>query len=76
MCDKQLEIEIKEKIGFQQKVVYCKECTHSLPNPDVTNRSHTLVCNNVGSLLQFPVMKMSTCARSEAPVVVYKAEEK
>lgn len=63
VSDAALAAQMQGKMGYQEKVCYCKDCVWSAPNPAATER-YSLVCNK-NSLLTFPTMKMSTCAMSD-----------
>lgn len=61
--DKQAIDVIKEKLGYQERIVYCKDCVNSIPNPDRTDRSLTLMCTKI-EMIHFATGKMKTCSRS------------
>ena len=65
VSDDALTKQIQAKMGYQEKVVYCKDCAFSKHNPQATER-YTLKCAIHSSLVTFPTMKMSTCAESTA----------
>jgi hypothetical protein len=71
ITDAQVIAAIKAKMGYQTKIVYCKDCVSSIPNPDLTNRPCPLMCIKV-DIVHFPTAKMRTCS---VAVAVKKGSE-
>lgn len=64
VTDDQLARAIQAKMGYQERVSYCRDCCFSAPNPDPVDRRLALICKH-NNLVQFPTAKMATCRFSE-----------
>lgn len=53
--DEEMVGVIKNKIGFQKRVVYCRDCAHSHTDGEA------IFCRLYPKLAIFPVYKISTC---------------
>ena len=66
---------LKQRMGFQAKVVYCRVCDYSSEPDKPIDKPYSLLCRRHSELEVFPVMKTSTCTHGQESIKADESDE-